>query len=69
MDTAYFWRQASSNCRYQYLHDNLTNFCAAKLYFMHGRWNISIKDKANEAHVRKLCEAKIVELVCKKLEE
>lgn len=65
---SYQWHAKWQDSHYWYLTDPLTNWYAAKLYYMHGRWNISIRDKANEAQVRKLCEAKMVELVSNKLE-
>ena len=55
--------------RFWYLRDKMTRECVAKLYWQNGRWNISVKVRANEANIRSLCEQKMVELVCKRLEE
>jgi len=65
----YAWHSLVFDDRFWYLRDTDTGEPLAKLYFMYGRWNISVKVRANEASIRSLCEQKMVELVCKRLEE
>lgn len=63
----YTWQHGSSP-KYHYLHNTFKGGLAAKLYYMHGRWNISVKERDNADLVRRLCEEHIVNITTKALE-